>query len=156
MKNINKFLLSIFLLLVLFPAVHASAKLAVGDYTFEFDEKFEADTDGDGKTDRISYYQGGTLVLAAYDQNKDGKSDLWLRYKNGDTVDLELEDTNGDGSPDYIAEVAPNEKAEVIFNSNIAGGSAGGVLKTVFYAFLIGGAGYYIAKRYFGRKGAQH
>lgn len=96
--------------------------LEVGDYTIEHDQSFEADTNDNGKNDRTSYYMSGQLVFTAYDENEDGKQDLWFRFKNGDVVDLELSDTNSDGDPDVITEVDAQEKAEVIYSEEAGGG----------------------------------
>ncbi|MEK7519804.1 MAG: hypothetical protein AAB581_00975 [Patescibacteria group bacterium] len=100
------------------------AKEGVAGYLFEYDQKLETDTNGNGVNDRTSYYQGDRLVWTAYDEDENGAADLWFRFKNGDTVDLELADRDGDGEPDLITEVSSAEKAEVIFDEQAAGGGA--------------------------------
>lgn len=100
----------------------------VGDYATEYDQTFEADTNGNGKNDRTSYYMNGQLVFTAYDENEDGRQDLWFRFKNGDTADLELADADADGDPDMITEVDAEEKAEVIYNADAEGGIMFGLI----------------------------
>lgn len=96
--------------------------LEIGEYTIEYDQTHEADTNDNGKNDRTSYYFKEQLVFTAYDENEDGKQDLWFRFTNGDTVDLELADTDGDGDPNTIAEVNAQEKADVIYDTEASGG----------------------------------
>jgi len=110
---------------ILFLPVLAFAKegvLEIGDYTIEYDQAFEADTNNNGTNDRVSYYLKEQLVFTAYDENEDGKQDLWFRFTNGDAVDLELSDKNADGKPDTITEVNAQEKAEVIYDTQAGGG----------------------------------
>ncbi|MEK7493646.1 MAG: hypothetical protein AAB630_00665 [Patescibacteria group bacterium] len=111
-------------------AQSAVQTLKVGDYTIEYDKTLEADTNSNGKNDRTSYYLKDQLVFTAYDENEDGKQDLWFRFKNGDAVDLELADKNADGKPDMITEVDAQEKAEVIYDADADGGSS---FKTFFF-----------------------
>jgi len=108
--------------------------LKVRDYTTEYDQKLEADTNNNGKNDRTSYYFKDQLVFTAYDENEDGKQDLWFRFKNGETVDLELADKDGNGKPDVITEVDVQEKAEVIYDAKAGGGSSSG---TFFFIAII-------------------
>lgn len=122
------FRLAIAAALALLPAT-AFAKISTinaGDYRIEYDQKFDSDTDVDGRNDLVSYYSGDNLVLAAFDHDKNGRTDLWLRYKNGDSVDLELADRDGNGDPDLITEVAVNEKTDVIYDAERAGGGSRG------------------------------
>lgn len=103
-----------------------SAKETIGGYPLEYDQALPADTNGNGTPDRTSYYLGDRLVWSAYDEDEDGEADLWLRYRNGDMVDLELTDTNGDGEPEKIAEFDLGEKREVIYDSEADLASSGG------------------------------
>ncbi|MDO8560496.1 MAG: hypothetical protein Q7S23_05760 [bacterium] len=74
-----------------------------------YTEVVAADTDGNGKTDRTTYYDADAMVLTAYDQNEDGKNDLWLRWEN-DRVVAELTDTNADGAADKKDDITPEER----------------------------------------------
>ncbi|TSC76039.1 MAG: hypothetical protein G01um101431_1057 [Parcubacteria group bacterium Gr01-1014_31] len=74
-----------------------------------YTEVVAADTDGNGKTDRTTYYDGEAMVLTAYDQNEDGKNDLWLRWEN-DQVVAELTDTNADGVADKQDDITAEER----------------------------------------------
>lgn len=114
MRKIN---ITILLAVIAFLPLAGYAKEMIGDYVLEYDEKIEADTNNDGKNDRTTYYLGNRLVWSAYDEDGNGKPDLWLRYKNGDTVDLELHDPDGNGEPDKIAEFDYQGKREVIYDS---------------------------------------
>lgn len=127
-------------------AQSAAQTLTVGDYAIEYDQKLEADTNNNGKNDRTSYYRNEQLVFTAYDENEDGKQDLWFRFKNGDAVDLELADTDGNGKPDIITEVDAQEKAEVIYNAKAGGGSS---FKTFFFIVI---AIVLVVAAYFGRE----
>lgn len=119
--------------------------LKVGDYTIEYDQKLEGDTNNNGKNDRASYYRNEKLVFTAYDENEDGKQDLWFRFKNGETVDLELADTDGNGKPDIITEVDVQERAEVIYDAKAVGGFS---FKTFFFIVI---AIVLVVAAYFGR-----
>ncbi len=94
--------------------IKVSGTLTLGTYKIEYDEIFMDDSDGNGTKDRRSYYKNGLLVLAAWDTNKDGKNDLWLRFKDGDYADLEADDSDNDGSLDKIVRVDKNEKVSGI------------------------------------------
>lgn len=152
MKNINSQFKAFLLVLLMLPS-GVFAKEMIGDYLLEYDQKIEADTDGNGKNDRTSYYQGERLVWSAYDEDENGEPELWLRYKNGDIVDLELYDPDGDGEPDKIAEFDYQGKREVIYDSEaeFAGSSS---LSFLVYIYI--GVGLAIAvffgKRYLVRK----
>lgn len=102
---------------LLAPIVYAET-LEVGGIAITYDQSFETDFDGNGTSDRTSYYAGDTLVFTAFDLDENGKPELWLRYKGGDTVDLELADTTGDGEPDSEVTVFPNEKVEVVYDES--------------------------------------
>jgi len=117
--------------------------LKVGGYVVEYDKKLDADTNTNGKNDRASYYLKDQLVFAAYDENEDGKSDLWFRYKNGETADVELADANADGKPDTITELDPQEKAEVVFDARAKQRSSSGGLYAVLGIAIIVGAAFF-------------
>lgn len=134
--NTSFFKTTIIATAILFLPVFVFAKagvLEVGDYAIEYDSIIEADTNGNGKNDRASYYLNEQLVFTAYDENEDGSQDLWFRFKNGDAVDLELADSNGDGNPDVITEVDAQEKAEVIYDAETDGGI---VFGAVFFIMM--------------------
>ena len=123
--NTSFFKTTIIGIALLFLPVFVFAKegmLEVGDYTIEYDQALETDTNNNGTNDRVSYYLKEQLVFTAYDENEDGKQDLWFRFTNGDTVDLELADKNADGKPDIVTEVSAQEKAEVIYDTKAGGG----------------------------------
>lgn len=119
-NNTMKFLAFIAAVTLLSPLSAGAKGLEIGSYSIEYDEAVEADTNGNGTNDRVSYYQNGVLQWAAYDEDEDGEPDLWFRYKGGDVVDLELRDRDGDGEPDRIAEIDYQEKADVVYDSEIA------------------------------------
>lgn len=149
MKNLNLQLKIVLLLLLALPLA-VLAKETIGDYVLEFDEKIETDTDGNGKNDRTSYYKNNVLVWSAFDDDEDGEPDLWLRYKNGDIVDLEISDPNGDGNPDKIAEFDYQGKRELIYDSGAE--FAGSNSLSMTYVLIIGiltiaGAWYYFRIR---------
>lgn len=119
-----KLLISIIAAAALFAPLMGFAKEGVAGYLFEFDQKLEADTNGNGVNDRTSYYKGDRLMWTVYDQDENGEPDLWFRYANGDTLDLELFDRNGDGEPDTITEFDGQENAEVIYDADAPGGAS--------------------------------
>ena len=153
-KHITHINIRVMAALALFLSFTAFAQakpetLKIGDYVIEYDQKIQADTDADGKDDRQSYYLKDQLVFVAYDENGDGKPNLWFRYTNGDTVDLELADKNTDGKPDTITEIDSNGKAEVIFDT---GGSHGGSSLSSLYVLIVIpllGAAAYVRNRFF-------
>ncbi len=120
----KKSLIAFALVVTLFP-LGVFAKETIGNYPLEYDTRMEADTNGNGKNDRTSYYQGDTLVWSAYDEDENGKPDLWLRYKGGDTIDLEIHDADGNGEPEKIAEFV-QDRREIIYDAEaeFAGGSS--------------------------------
>lgn len=141
-NSMNNIAIKILLATVIIAAPFGaySKDLTIGDYAMTFDQTFEADTDGNGTNDRTSYYQGDTLMWAAYDEDENGKADLWLRYKNGDSVDLELYDRDGDGEPDKIVEVDSQEKTEVIYDAAAKGASSPSSFAALIIALVLGGA----------------
>lgn len=92
-----------------------SGAVRLGKHQIEYDEIFTDDSDGNGTRDRRSYYKNGLLVLAAWDTDKDGKNDLWLRFKEGEFIDLEAYDSNNDGSLDKIVRVDKNEEISGLY-----------------------------------------
>ncbi len=82
----------------------------LGTHRIKFDRVFADDTDDDGYLDRRSFYKDGLLVLTAWDTNKDGSFDLWLRFADGEYVDLEARDLSGDGQLDTLVRVSENEE----------------------------------------------
>ena len=56
-----------------------------------------------------SYYDGESLVMTAYDQDENGKADVWVLYREDLTVERELYDTDGDGEVDIISEFDKEE-----------------------------------------------
>lgn len=124
-RRMQKITLTTILCVAALMPLGVSAKETIGGYPLEYDQTLSADTDGNGTPDRTSYYLGNRLVWSAYDEDEDGAADLWLRYRNGDMVDLELTDQNGDGKPEKIAEFDTAEKREVIFDSEAAPASGG-------------------------------
>ena len=56
-----------------------------------------------------SYYDGESLVMTAYDQDENGKDDVWVLYREDLTVERELYDTDGDGEVDIISEFDKEE-----------------------------------------------
>ena len=141
----NIILLVAIIMATLWLSAVANGKISVGGYPIEYDSTLESDTNGNGKNDRTSYYLNGVLTFTAYDENEDGKPDLWLRFKNGDTIDLELADKNGDGEPDLITEITPQEKAEVIYDSGARGESTS-VISTLLVLAIIAAAGAYFSR----------
>ena len=127
--------------------VYALTTENIGDYTIEYDRKVESDTDGDGKNDRTSYYGGDTLLWSAYDESKDGTPDLWMRFRGGDTVDLELFDRDGNSEPDKIAEYDQGARREVVFDDRVStpGSSSNAILFLVFGVIIALG---YVIKKY--------
>ena len=81
----------------------------IGATKVRFNQVFADDTSGDGNFDRRSYYQDDLLVLSAWDTNLDGSFDLWLRFVEGDYVNLEARDLSGDGRIDELVRVDENE-----------------------------------------------
>lgn len=149
MKNLN-LQLKIVLFLFLALPLTVLAKETIGDYILEFDEKIETDTDGNGQNDRTSYYKSNVLVWSAFDDDENGEPDLWLRYKNGDTVDLEISDPDGDGNPDKMAEFDYQGKRELIYDSDAKFADNSSSVMT--YVLIIGiltaaGAWYYLRTR---------
>ena len=143
MRKIKFIIISAAVLCVLPLAGHA--KEAIGGYALEYDQKYETDTDNNGKNDRTSYYQGDRLVWSAYDEDENGKADLWIRYRDGDTPDLELVDYNSDGDPDKISEFDYQGKREVIYDT--VEESSSGIIKLIIFA-AIAGLAVYLANKY--------
>src|SRR3989344_1206683 len=77
--------------------------------TVPYSEMVSADTDGNGKPDRTTYYDGDSMVLTVYDKNEDGKPELWLQWKD-DKVVAELTDANADGVLDKKEDITPEER----------------------------------------------
>ena len=148
MKNLNLQHKIILLLLLALPW-GVFAKEAIGNYVLEFDEKIQADADGNGKNDRMSYYKSGILAWSVFDNNENGEPDLWLRYKNGDTVDLEISDADENGKPDTIAEFDYQGKRELIYDANVefTGDSFGVTYALAAAAVVAAGAWYYFKMR---------
>jgi len=92
-----------------------SGTVTLGKYRIDYDEIFTDDTDGNRTRDRRSYYKNGLLVLASWDTDKDGKNDMWLRFKDGYSVDLEAFDSDNDGSLNKIVRVDKNEEISSIY-----------------------------------------
>ncbi len=76
--------------------------VTVGGETIRFDRLLSEDTDGDGRNDRISCYDGESLVLTIYDTDNDDKPDLWLTFDRRWRAKAEMRDTNRDGEPDQV------------------------------------------------------
>lgn len=128
----------------------AAKGLQVGEYSVEYDEARPADTNENGTNDRTSYYKAGVLVFTAYDENEDGKDDLWFRYRADGAVDLELADSGTDGRPDMITEVDASEKAEMIYNSGARNRSP---IIWIVIAIIVGGvSAWFVAKKYFNER----
>lgn len=79
--------------------------ICAGVYVFAQEEKvvpkkIKADTNYDGKVDRVEYYtpEGEPERMEA-DRDFDGKYDEWIYYKDGKVSRVE-KDTNADGKPD--------------------------------------------------------
>lgn len=119
-----KLFISIIAIAVLCGPLISFAKESVAGYPLEFDQKLEADTNGNGVNDRTSYYIGDRITWTVYDEDENGKPDVWLRYANGDTLDLELYDRDGDGEPETITEFDGQENAEVIYDADVPGGTS--------------------------------
>ena len=141
MTYLRKRSLFLFLIIAVIPAV-VFAKETIGDYVIEFDQKLESDTNDDGKNDLTSYYLGDRLVWSASDNDRDGKLDLWLRYRNGDAVDLELYDTDSDGNPDKIAEFDYQGKREVVYDSSAKFPSESSFTSSIIWLLALAGIGY--------------
>lgn len=84
--------------------------IRVGKYEIKFDESTGEDTDGDGATDKISYFLDGSLVLTACDENGNGKADLWFVYDDEEYLIMEVCDLDGDGEPDEFTRLSREEE----------------------------------------------
>lgn len=102
--------------------------LEIGDRTISYDRVVEADENENGVNDRTTYYLGEEMVFTAYDENENGKADLWLGWKDGESVELELADQNGDGTPDSAFRVTPEEVSEPVSAKDADGARYDGTL----------------------------
>jgi hypothetical protein len=66
----------------------------------------EFDDDGDGRLDRIEYYEKGELDLVAVDTDRNGKMDRWQSWSHERIVREEL-DVDGDGIADRRLRYGP-------------------------------------------------
>jgi hypothetical protein len=60
--------------------------------------RVEVSTKRDGKTDRIEFYEKGTMVRAEQDTDADGRVDKWEKYEGGALVSVSF-DTAKAGKP---------------------------------------------------------
>ena len=83
-------------------AAHAapSATVSIGGEELTYTEALTKDTNGDGRPDRLSYYDGDRLVAAAYDNDDDGEHDLWILFDEELRPRKEIVDRDRDGRPD--------------------------------------------------------
>lgn len=125
--------------LLLAPTALAET-VSVGSYDVEYDQSYEADTDGDGYLDKTSYYKGENLVFTAFDSDADGKKDLWFRYDEEAYLDLELSDADGDSRPDETYEFDREENATAVNPSGAFSGFPmyAATLACVLAAALVG------------------
>ena len=84
--------------------------IRIGRYEIEFDESSGEDSDGDGKVDKVSYYLRDSLVLTAWDEDGNGKAELWFIYDEEEYLVQEVADTDGDGRPDEFTRMSRDEK----------------------------------------------
>jgi len=69
--------------------------------------RVEASTRGDGKMNRLEFYEAGKLARAEEDSDGDGKPDKWETYRNGALASVDL-DTTRDGKPDRRLTYGPD------------------------------------------------
>lgn len=74
-----------------------------------YDATRNADTDFDGKIDGVSYYRAGRLVASAFDDDGDGRHDLWLAYDDTLRLELELVGRDRDGDADVSRKISATE-----------------------------------------------
>jgi hypothetical protein len=99
-------------LLLASPAAHAQETMTatVAGRVVTYDRAVEADTDDDGTNDRTTYYMGASMVMTAYDEDQDGRHELWFFYDEEERVNAEAADEDGDGSADAIVPIGPDEQ----------------------------------------------
>lgn len=109
-NNTPIFLAFLIIIILLISSSPVSAdSIEVGKYKVEYDTLVVADTDMDGINDRTSYYQDEVLVFTAYDRDNNGKPDLWFRYDDELSLDLEIVDSDSDGEPDVFSHIDEEE-----------------------------------------------
>lgn len=79
-----------------------SAHVTIGAEPLAYQEAFAKDRDGDGVADRVSYYDGERLVASAFDDDGDGRFDLWIAYDAELHVTREAVDRDHDGVADVV------------------------------------------------------
>lgn len=90
-------------------AQESPGTVTVGCQNITYDQVFEDDTDKDQVKDRKSYYCQDSLVLTAWDTNKDGREDLWFVYDEGEYLKAEAADLDFDGKPDELTHLDRGE-----------------------------------------------
>jgi len=88
-------------LLVLFFVSRFRKKQRQSDTTVQ---RFEVDTNNDGKPDEITVYRGMHIASWTADRNRDGKPDRWLEYDAQGIAANGTDDNNFDGKVDVWAE----------------------------------------------------
>jgi hypothetical protein len=97
MKKIVGLILLLCLMSMLSVLVDVSAETGVREVR---PKKVQKDTTGDGKVDRVEYYdETGSILKIEADSSGDGQLDEWVYYDNGVLIRAE-KDTTGDGNPD--------------------------------------------------------
>ena len=81
-------------------------------------ERLDKDTDGDGEPDYRTVFapDGDRVVRFEYDDNADGRIDMWEHYRADATIERLEEDTDSDGEPDYRWMFAPDETITAEFD----------------------------------------
>ena len=87
-------------LLIPFVAFAQANEVMIGDASVDYDERVETETG-------VLYFSEGSLVASEHDNDGNGETDTWLKYTN-EVVDLEVTDTDGDGTGDVFATIAAN------------------------------------------------
>ncbi len=77
--------------------------LRIGNETIYYTETYE------DIENAISYYNEDILVLTAYDDDKNTNADSWVFYREDLSVRKEMQDTDGDGTPDTFYEFDQKE-----------------------------------------------
>jgi hypothetical protein len=119
--RIIKILLGVFMIgiLLIILSLLSGADYVMNVILFFTDDKLCEDRNDDGVDDFCQYWNNGELIRLEWDTQFDGKTDVWLEYRQeGDRFQL---DSNYDGKVDYIEQDLPGGNVRIEIDSDFDG-----------------------------------